>query len=35
MRSYYVVYEMENITVWLVVVWHESWMLDMACGFCW
>jgi len=35
MRSCYVVYEMENMIVWLVVVWHENWMLDMACGFCW
>jgi len=24
MGSCYVVYEMENMTVWLVVVWHEN-----------
>jgi len=35
MGSCYAVYEMENMTVWLVVIWHENWMLDMACGFCW
>jgi len=35
MGSCYVVYEMENMTVWLVVVWHKNWMLDMTCGFCW
>jgi len=35
MESSYVVYEMENMILWLVVVWHENWMLDMACGFCW
>jgi len=34
MRSCYFVHEMENITVWLLVVWHENWMIDMACGFC-
>jgi len=27
MGSCYVGYEMENMIVWLVVVWHENWML--------
>jgi len=31
MKSYYIEYEMENMTC-LLVDWHGTWMIEMACG---